>query len=158
MTMPEPTDDKQQQQTPGQQEGEEFDFWKDAVVISTYTRAQALGDGFLVDVSELAREAGFKLPVAITQALWTDIESIPERDKGIQDVTGRLWDVLFMGAHAIRREVAQGGGDSDRVDYQLILTLQGDAPGEEVLYPVKILIGPGDDGSPVFTILKPHED
>ncbi len=29
-------------------------------VISTYTRAQAIQDGVLVDVSAMAREAGFK--------------------------------------------------------------------------------------------------
>ena len=35
-----------------------------APVISAYTRAQAIEDGILVDVSETAREAGFKIPVA----------------------------------------------------------------------------------------------
>ena len=35
--------------------------WTDAEVIHVYTRAQALADGVLVDVSPLAREAGFKL-------------------------------------------------------------------------------------------------
>ncbi len=40
--------------------------------ISIYTRAQALDDGFLVDVSELAKEAGFRFPVALTRAAWAD--------------------------------------------------------------------------------------
>ncbi|EQD30141.1 hypothetical protein B2A_14268, partial [mine drainage metagenome] len=31
-------------------------------VISRYTRAQAIEDGVLVEVSELAREAGFRFP------------------------------------------------------------------------------------------------
>jgi hypothetical protein len=35
-------------------------LWDDAKVISTYTRAQALEDGVLVDVSEMAKEAGIK--------------------------------------------------------------------------------------------------
>ena len=39
-------------------------------VISVYTRAQAIGDGILVDVSETAREAGFKIPVAVTRTVW----------------------------------------------------------------------------------------
>ena len=38
--------------------------------ISTYTRAQAIEDGFLVDVSETPREAGFKIPVALTRTVW----------------------------------------------------------------------------------------
>jgi type I site-specific restriction endonuclease len=35
-------------------------------VISTYTRAQALEDGVLVDAGAMAHEADFKWPVAIT--------------------------------------------------------------------------------------------
>ena len=35
-------------------------------VISTYTRAQAIEDGVLVDVGSTAQEAGFKWPVALT--------------------------------------------------------------------------------------------
>ena len=34
-------------------------------VISTYTRAQALEDGVLIDPGTMAAEAGFKWPVAI---------------------------------------------------------------------------------------------
>ena len=39
-------------------------------VISVYTRAQAIEDGILVDVSETAREAGFRIPVAVTRSVW----------------------------------------------------------------------------------------
>ncbi len=44
-------------------------------VISTYTRAQGIEDGMLVDLStgelgQLAREAGFKVPVAVTAAVF----------------------------------------------------------------------------------------
>lgn len=34
--------------------------------IFSYSRKQAIADGVLVDVSEMAREAGFKYPVAVT--------------------------------------------------------------------------------------------
>ena len=39
-------------------------------VLSVYTRAQAIEDGFLVDVSDTAREAGFKIPVAVSRTVW----------------------------------------------------------------------------------------
>ncbi len=42
-----------------------------APVIFAYTRAQAIEDGVLVDVSETAREASFNIPVAITRTVWT---------------------------------------------------------------------------------------
>src|SRR6185437_8267129 len=39
-------------------------------VIYSYTRAQAIADGVLVDVSETAKEAGFKYPVALTRMVF----------------------------------------------------------------------------------------
>ena len=45
-------------------------FWDDAEIIYPYTRAQALEDGVLVDVSEIAKEAGIKFPVALTAAVY----------------------------------------------------------------------------------------
>ena len=41
-------------------------------VISVYTRAQALAEGVLIDAGPMAREAGFRWPVAITAAAWDD--------------------------------------------------------------------------------------
>jgi len=38
--------------------------------IHAYSRAQALEDGVLVDVSAMAREAGFIRATALTQNLW----------------------------------------------------------------------------------------
>jgi len=81
-------------------------------VISTYSRAQALEDGVLVDAAPTAREAGFKWPVAITSAAWADCVAWSDADSERQvhqDQSGRLWDVLFMAQHAIR--VNRSGGD-----------------------------------------------
>lgn len=47
-------------------------------VIHAYTRAQAIEDGVLVDLSGLASEAGFRWPLAVTQAVWAVVE--PESD------------------------------------------------------------------------------
>ena len=41
-------------------------------LIDSYSRAQAIEDGTLIDVSEIANEAGFTIPVAVTQAVWHD--------------------------------------------------------------------------------------
>ena len=40
-----------------------MDSWE---IIHTYTRKEALQDGNLIDVSDLGRMAGFKVPVAVT--------------------------------------------------------------------------------------------
>jgi hypothetical protein len=58
-------------------------------VISSYTRAQAIADGELVDVSTIAREAAIRFPVAITRTLWADIAAIPA-ERPLEDLQGRL--------------------------------------------------------------------
>src|SRR5271154_2679590 len=71
-------------------------------LISSYSRAQAIEDGVLVDASSQAKEAGIKYPVALTSAVWTRCVEVPP---GVvcQDEAGRLWDVLWMLHCAIRR-------------------------------------------------------
>jgi hypothetical protein len=117
-------------------------------VISSYTRAQALADGFLVDVSETAREAGFRFPVALTAALWSVVETIPKAHS-YQDVQGRLWDVLYMASLGVRR--ARGGS---RIAFELILHREGTRKKFVTLY---CDCGPGDDAEPVITIGFPED-
>lgn len=122
------------------------DFWKGAEVISTYTRAQAIEDGVLGDVSDVAREAGFTCPVAVTTAVWSMIEDIPPRFKGIQDVQGRLWDVLWMCSRAAKR-----GGQL--IHFDLIMH-----HGRQKYAKLKAHAGPGDNRELVITIMLPDED
>jgi hypothetical protein len=79
-------------------------------VIHTYSRAQAVADGVLIGVPDhLAREAGWRLPVAFTAAAWADVVSwTPETEQRKpertgQSATGRLCDVLWVAATAARR-------------------------------------------------------
>ena len=48
-------------------------MFEDFELIHSYTRKQAIEDGGLIDVSEMAKEAGFKFPVATTNTVWTDL-------------------------------------------------------------------------------------
>ncbi len=123
-----------------------FDDW---TLIHAYTRAQALADGFLVDVTAQARQTGFVWPVAVTRTVWSMIEAIPVAH-ACEDLAGRLHDVLWMAFLAIRR--APSGGSE--LLYQLILHT-ATAPDEVTL---KLVTGPGDDGEPVVTIMLPDED
>jgi len=127
-------------------------LWDDADVIYAYSRAQALEDGVLVDVSDTAREAGFKWPVALTSAVWGLIEDIPS-SKSWQSVAGRLWDVLYMAFCAIK--CAPRGGDT--LHYRLIMH-----HGRHTYVTLKLVTSPGDAGEPagepVVTIMLPEED
>ena len=126
-------------------------------VISTYTRAQAIEDGVLVDVGSTAQEAGFKWPVALTVGAWADCVAWTEddsRQQVYQDESGRLWDVLYMASHAIRSSKDSG----DRLLFQLYRVPRDGHSTDAVLVTLKLIVGPGDTGEPVITILLPQED
>ena len=126
-------------------------------VISTYTRTQAIDDGVLIDAGSMASEAGFKWPVALTSAVWADCVAWTEDDSEQQvhqDQSGRLWDVLYMASHAIRTAKDSG----DRLLFQLYRVACDGHSTEAVLVTLKLIVGPGDAGEPVITILQPHED
>lgn len=119
-------------------------------VISRYTRAQAVEDGFLVDVSEMAREAGIKYPVALTRAVWDEyVTPDPRSKKYGQSEAGRLWDTLWMFSIAARR--SKGSVFLYRVIYIL-------KEKQRRTIALKAHCGPGDEGEPVITIMKPDED
>ena len=126
-------------------------------VVSTYTRAQAIEDGFLVDVSDTAREAGFKIPVAVSRTVWDRLVALPEGYRGFQDERGRLWDVLWMARHYALR--ASG---SDRVTMCVLVRdirkdLRDSHRPPRRHFPV-VAIGSGDDGSPAITVMFPEDD
>jgi len=126
-------------------------------VISTYTRAQAIEDGVLIDAGPMAQEAGFKWPVAITADAWADCVAWAEGDSEkqvYQDQSGRLWDVLFMASHAIRTN----SGSGDRLLFQLYRVPRDGRSMEAELTTLKLIVGPGDSVEPVVTILLPDED
>lgn len=126
--------------------------------ISSYSRARAIEDGLLIDVSDTASEAGFKLPVALTRAAWEDCVEWSENDSArqtYQDVAGRLWDVLWMGSLAIRR--APDTSVSDALYFRLHRVPRGGRGRRPRLTTLKLLARPGDDGELVFTILLPDE-
>lgn len=126
-------------------------LWDDAEVIYAYTRAQAIEDGVLVDVTATAREAGFTWSVALTAAAWTEAVTWHDSNRALQDEAGRLWDVLTMARWATQR-----GGD--RTLFRVLRvpnTAQATRPTYATL---QLLAGPGDDGEPVLTITCPNED
>jgi len=126
-------------------------------VISTYTREQAIEDGVLIDAGTMAREAGFKWPVALTTAVWADCVAWSEddsRQQVTQDQSGRLWDVIYMASHAIRSSKESG----DRLLFRLCRVPRDGHSTDAVLVTLKLIVGPGDSGEPVISILLPDED
>jgi hypothetical protein len=143
-------------------------FWGDPIY--SYTRAQAIADGVLVDLTTatddqgqlLCQQAGFKVPVAITRTAWAKTVEAggawkPNGDgeilelKGGQSLTGRLWDLLWL-----LRVACGQANSSDRIHFQVRVDVTGDGRHETVK--LWALCGPGDDASPVITIMLEGED
>lgn len=128
------------------------DDMSDWPVIHSYSRAQAIEDGFLIDVTKDGNEAGFRIPVALTSAVWHECVEWPDSERALQDESGRLWDVVYMAYQAARRAPDAAG----RLDYELYVVPRGTfEPDRRTL---SLHIGPGDDINPVITITLPNED
>jgi len=111
-------------------------------IISRYTRAQAIEDGVLVDVSPQAKETGLLLPTVITDHLHHVLEDIPKESHG-QDYRGRLHDVLWMAYLKLRALKNKGLKASNfPIEFQVIidqhiqsLWIDADGDGFTIMYP-----------------------
>lgn len=123
-------------------------------VLHTHSRAQALKDGDLIDVSDVARRYGFIYPFAVTKAVW---EGVVEPDltakKYGESANARLGDLLTVLAYKARRI---GGAE-------VLFTVSATTEGRNKDHHLKAILGPGDNVSltnadPVFTVMYPIEE
>jgi hypothetical protein len=134
-------------------------------VISSYTRAQAIEDGELIDLTQFSfrpnltvlDEVGIKYPVAMTRAAYCSAVQEDGRDlPPCQDLSGRMFDVVSMLRFAIK-----SSANGSEILYSLSVinwrSPTGTATKRETVK-LKALCGPGDDGKPVITIMLPDED
>ena len=130
-------------------------LFTDADLIHRYTRAQALTDGVLVDVSSVAAEYGILFPVAMTRASYIECVTWTRADV-FQQEQGRLLDVCAMLAMALR--VAKRRAETPRVTFS-VLRIPNEGTSEEP-EPVRLSVvcGPGDDFEPTLTVMLPEED
>jgi hypothetical protein len=153
-------------------------------VIWGYSRAQAIEDGVLVDLSEADGCKGhFKYPVAMTRAAWAATVEAggkwkpDEEDKdgffpdgseqgeslhlpGGQSVSGRLHDVCTMLKATMRNPrldpMQRQNTESDRVFFSVLVDVLGN--GRKTRVELWSLCGPGDTAAPVLTIMLRGED
>jgi hypothetical protein len=136
-------------------------------IISTYSTKEAVDDGFLVKVeSKASKEVGIKFPVYITRAAWDKYVEVPKGMEQLQNLSGRLWDVLYMFAFHARNV------SSNFLQYDFISYLPDEGnwePNEKLETPenrlnrlvtLKAVIQAQDfnDPSPAIFIMKPNED
>lgn len=123
--------------------------------IHSYSRADALTDGTLRDVTALAGQQGILLPTAIASHAWGLAVAWNDENGALQDETGRLWDVLTMAGHILRAAARQNL--SGRQDFSLYVVPNAPGASDAERVVLGIEIGPGDCGEPVLTITAPGD-
>lgn len=78
-----------------------------AEMLHTYTRADAIADGTLVDMQqgdmrEVVRQHVGTMPCAMTRALWSVVEKAVANKRQMNDLKGVVHDILWMGAARAR--------------------------------------------------------
>jgi len=103
----------------------------------------------MVDVTEMAREAGLMIPTVVTAAVWEIINQVPP-DSG-QNVGGRLRNIQGMLKVAIKKRKSAPG---NTIHYSLWIdrTSRKRKPLR-----LKAVIKPGSGEEPVITIMLPDE-
>jgi hypothetical protein len=124
----------------------------DMPIIFWYSRAQAIADGVLVDLTEWAQETGFQVPVACTAAVWQGyIVPNGELRPAGQSERGRAHDVLWLLYVAIRKCPTR----ADQLRFEVSFLMP---PRDHRTVELKAIAGPGDAGEAVLTVLLPDED
>lgn len=135
-------------------------------VLDSYTTKEAVQDGVLIAVEHAAySEAGIKYPVYMTSAAWSRYVEVPKGMEAFQDLSGRLWDVLFMFTMKAKKN------PMSRLLFPFVCQIPAEIPfldnedncGDGQLLrgvTLKATIGPRDidDPSAAIFIMLPHED
>ena len=125
----------------------------DVEVISAYSRAQALEDGVLVDVTTMAAQAGIRFPTALSQEVHARYVVVP-RGVQAQDDTGRCWDIVWMLRLRLRgrpvSELLEGPA------YFTVLVRNDNQRAAPVRLAAHCTLE-GEGGAPVLTVMLPSE-
>jgi hypothetical protein len=135
-------------------------LFTDADLVHSYSRAQAVADGVLVDLTDpgspqtlpAVREAGIRYPLAVTRAVFDSVIGLtPAARRAGNDIEGRTWDLAYMLARAAR-SAAPGQTVVWFTVYAVVRRLRPQPVR------LKCVCGPGDRGEPVLTVMLPGED
>lgn len=131
-------------------------MFEDADVVHVYSREDAINDGELIDVSDVAENQGIKYPVALTAAAYNDAVEWDEFDEARkpcgQSINGRLIDVLM--AFKLKAFYAK----SSIISFEVLRVPRDSKSISPRITKLKAICGPGDDAEPVITIMLPSED
>ena len=120
-------------------------------IVHSYTRADAIADGVLVDLTASYPEECrlYRYPVACSAAVWSLVDQAVTNRRHYNDQAGVVWDILYMSQRGV---IAKP--DAQTVLFQVVIT----GTGKKKIHTMKAVCGPGDNMEPVITIMLPEED
>lgn len=124
----------------------------DIPVITPYSREEAIDDGLIVEVSEVAEEAGIDTPVVVTRDVWESCVKWSKEDCSNQleqDEGGRLWDVLYMLSVAMRTSYI---GEIKSLVYEIYRVPRDGFSIKSKIVSLKAVYSSGDNFDPVITV------
>jgi hypothetical protein len=137
-----------------------------SIEIYSYTTKQAVQDGVLVKIdSPIVKELGIKFPVYLTDTVYRRYVEVPVDAKDLQDIEGRLFDLLYMFAFRAKQN------NSGYLTYKFVCMLRQDAIAQaneskcklsryhkEITLKAVCTAQDIDDASPAIFIMLPSED
>ena len=121
-------------------------------IISSYSRADAIRDGVLIDITDIAKRFGFKYPVAITSNLYYTYIDPNGNMNSIREVDNTLiGDVLTTLYYSIKNSKEN---ETNIVTVKMTIEI---SPNETSEIEFWAHCGPGDDYRPVITIMLPED-
>ena len=106
----------------------------------SYSRAQAIADGVLVDLSQFPEISQMWMhQMACTDTVWNLVEAATD-DEG-KDLPGVLRDISHMAMVSARVK----GASADRIQFRVIIGTK--------THELKLIVGPGDTPQPVLTLM-----
>ena len=134
-------------------------------IIFTYTTKESVADGTLVRVTDyMSKECGIKYPVYLTRAVWDKYVKVPAGMEFEQDMSGRLWDILWMFRNAAVRNPEAllmfklNCRLPDAGNWEKNEKRDRDRMTSTVTLKAFITAQDFDDPSPAIFIMKPNED
>lgn len=121
--------------------------------IFKYTRQMALEDGVLIDVSEIAKEFGIKMPCALSAALFADCVFVnkPPSDEVKHMETQRMAMLFTKFALSISKNF-----DTDRFSFEL--PYFDYSINKSITATVIAALHGDDEGEPCMTMMFPSDD
>lgn len=87
-------------------------MFEEADLIFSYSRADAIADGVLIDVSSRAKTLGYRIPVALSRGLY---DAVTDGASDETEISAGV-DLLLI---ALRDSIAGSPGAGDRLDFAI---------------------------------------